>query len=308
MKKIFWILIAIIYVILLFYIFSPERIQTDSGKIDLFFCQKTNCSSIIVQLIQQAQNIKCVFYDLDEPNVLIALNQPKVETLIFKENYEGLFTPVTSKGLMHDKFCVFDEKIVLTGSWNPTMRGTYYNDNNVILIYSKKISEAYLKEFERIKTGKSHKGNYQINLSGTYVQLCFSPIGNCEEKIISTLSEAKQEILFLTFTFTSEKIGEILISKFKENVEVTGVFEKSKISQYSVYSDLKNLGMKVYLDENKYNMHHKLFLIDGEVLIIGSYNPTKSANTVNDENTLIIQNKNMAYKIQEEFSRIKSLI
>ena len=40
-------------------------------------------------------------------------------------------------------------------------------------------------------------------------------------------------------------------------------------------------------------MHHKVFIIDEEIVITGSFNPSKNADTRNDENILIINKKTM---------------
>ncbi|MGE0792585.1 MAG: phospholipase D-like domain-containing protein [Candidatus Woesearchaeota archaeon] len=296
-RKLIYLILILLYIFLIYYFFNfqtsinTKRID-DIGSINLYFCQQTNCANILVELINNSKDIKCAFYDLGEPTVLNALN--KTNTLIFNENYEGNFTPVTSKGLMHHKFCVFDEKIVLTGSWNPTIRGTYYNDNLVLLIVSKEISKAYLNEYNKLLKNKKHQANYLFNLSGNLIDLCFSPEGNCESLIINEIKKAKKQIKFLTFTFTSQKIAEAILN---QNISHSGVIEKTKISQYTVK-------LNYTLDTNKYNMHHKSFIIDEDVVILGSYNPTQSANTQNDENLLVIRSIKLNELMKKEFERI----
>jgi len=51
-------------------------------------------------------------------------------------------------------------------------------------------------------------------------------------------------------------------------------------------------------------MHHKVFIIDNETVATGSYNPTESGNSRNDENLLIIHDKEIASAYLEEFQRI----
>jgi phospholipase D len=53
-------------------------------------------------------------------------------------------------------------------------------------------------------------------------------------------------------------------------------------------------------------MHHKVFIIDKEAVVTGSYNPTKSGNTRNDENMLIIHDKEIANQFLEEFDFVWS--
>ncbi len=55
------------------------------------------------------------------------------------------------KALMHDKFCVFGEAVVWTGSFNFTREANNYHRENAIVFENEEIAIGYLKEFERIK-------------------------------------------------------------------------------------------------------------------------------------------------------------
>ena len=52
------------------------------------------------------------------------------------------------------------------------------------------------------------------------------------------------------------------------------------------------------------SMHHKVIIVDGQIVITGSYNFSKSAKTRNDENTLILHNPEIAELYIEEFERV----
>lgn len=53
--------------------------------------------------------------------------------------------------LMHDKFCVFGDKRVWTGSFNFTHEATSSNRENVVILENREIAQLYLDEFERLK-------------------------------------------------------------------------------------------------------------------------------------------------------------
>ena len=57
-------------------------------------------------------------------------------------------------------------------------------------------------------------------------------------------------------------------------------------------------------DGNPFNMHHKVIVIDGEIVIVGSFNFSESADKSNDENLLIIYNRAVAAKFEEEFQKV----
>ncbi len=44
---------------------------------------------------------------------------------------------------MHCKFFIIDDKVVITGSYNPTYHAEYRNDENIIIIHSRRIAEWY---------------------------------------------------------------------------------------------------------------------------------------------------------------------
>ena len=58
-------------------------------------------------------------------------------------------------GLMHNKFCVIDDLIVYTGSYNHTKSGTTKNDENYIII--KDIGIAHIFETQFQKLWEKHK-------------------------------------------------------------------------------------------------------------------------------------------------------
>jgi phosphatidylserine/phosphatidylglycerophosphate/cardiolipin synthase-like enzyme len=63
-------------------------------------------------------------------------------------------------------------------------------------------------------------------------------------------------------------------------------------------------GVEGRLDGNQHAMHHKVILIDDQILITGSYNFSNNSKTRNDENTLIIHSPEMAALFRQEFERV----
>ena len=91
-------------------------------------------------------------------------------------------------------------------------------------------------------------------------------------------------------------------------VEVAGVFEKTQVAGgHSQYEKFRSAGYSVFLDANPRNMHHKVIIIDGEIVICGSFNFSENADRSNDENMLIIYNRGVAAHFEEEFQRVHKL-
>jgi len=141
----------------------------------------------------------------------------------------------------------------------------------------------------------------------TDIQCYFAPEDNVEDHIISEISSAKSYIDFATFTFTSIPISNEIMQKIQEGVRVKGIYETRQASQYCTYDTLKTAGADVIYDGNPKTMHDKFFLIDGQTVITGSYNPTKQGNTENDENLLIIKDSSIAKTYKNEFNNFFSM-
>ncbi|MBI5392687.1 hypothetical protein HZA96_02350 [Candidatus Woesearchaeota archaeon] len=304
----------------------------DNGSIDVYFCQTQNCLEKVVELINSANaSISCALYDLDNQDILQALQQ-KAQQNVFvrvvvdndnKENLQGnVFKFDDGNQLMHNKFCVFDNLRVFTGSMNPTDNDIYKNDNNLVVINSLKIAENYNDEFRELWNGEFGKGekvkyprimlnqsnflNTILNITLIEIDNHFCPEDKCEQKVIETLEKANESIYFMVFSFTSDNIGNLLLQKSKQGIVIEGVFDKSQNNQFTEYQKLKDANISVIFDNNKYKLHHKVFIVDESVVITGSYNPTKNGDENNDENIIIIHDAEIAKHYLKEFERVKN--
>ena len=236
-----------------------------------------------------------------------------------KRIYESGIPIVTDTGsaLMHNKFAIIDDSLVFTGSYNLTENCTHKNNNNAIIINSAEIAEIYSAKFSemfdhRIFGSKKKTGallglqrKYYVKLDDIDINVYFAPEDNVEKIIHGRIAKAKKSVKFMQFSFTSQPLAEIMIKKFKEGIEVKGVFEKKGSgTEYSQYTKMKIENVPVRLDGNRFTMHHKVIIIDDHIVITGSFNLSKNANTRNDENIVIIGSKEIALKYIEEFNRI----
>ena len=225
--------------------------------------------------------------------------------------------PSTGKGLMHNKFAICDGTSVFTGSYNLTENCTNRNNNNAIIINSTEIAEIYSAKFSEMfdhgifgskkKTGAfiEWQRKYYVKLDDIDINVYFAPEDNVEKIIHGRIAKAKKSVKFMQFSFTSQPLADIMIKKFKEGIDVKGVFEKKgSRTEYSQYTKMKIENIPVRLDGNRYTMHHKVIIIDDHIVITGSFNLSKNANTRNDENIIIIGSKEIALKYIEEFNRI----
>lgn len=310
------------YLIILFLLFitacTPnlsKEIQEDIN-ISVYFCPRDNCSEQLFNLFNGAEKINCAFYELELENIINLLEKSSktsdIKLVVDNDNYEELknysFVRTDNrKALMHNKFCIInkqDNKYITTGSHNPTQRGTFENNNNLLIIQSNYLYKNYEDEFNEFWNeifGKGEKVKYNyIKYNNNSIETYFCPEDNCEDHVVFYLERAEKNIKFMTFSFTSDKLGDLIINKSK-TIEVKGIFENFQAgSQYSEYQKMKDI-LNVKKDSNPAFLHHKVFIIDDEIVITGSYNPTSSGDKINDENLLIIYDKEIANKFLEEF-------
>ncbi|MFC2062260.1 phospholipase D-like domain-containing protein [Elusimicrobiota bacterium] len=235
----------------------------------------------------------------------------------------------TGSPLMHNKFAVVINKKkktgrVWTGSYNPTKEGTEDNNNNAVWIESYDMAKIYADEFNymwdngngKYSTHKSTSGNTaeSVNVGDDLIEVYFSPYDGTAKTdtsmvIEDLISNAAESILFNMFTFamSEKRLKQALIDANENDVEIKGVVEASHSGSRTVQSELRAEGINVVLDANSDQMHHKFCIIDhgtsDPVVITGSYNWSDEANTLNDENFIVIHSRKAAELYWNEFQK-----
>ncbi|OQX64391.1 MAG: hypothetical protein B6I38_04005 [Anaerolineaceae bacterium 4572_5.1] len=213
--------------------------------------------------------------------------------------------------LMHNKFWIFDGQTVWTGSTNITVSGIFNQDNNVIVIDSVELAAMYEREFEEMWNGEfgprstSTVDQQSLVIDDTPIQVLFSSEDDVIEHILPYVQNAQSSIRFYAFSFTHDDLGAAMRERDSAGVDVMGVFEKTGSStEYSELGDMYCSGMKVRRDGNPGFLHHKVIVVDDEIVVTGSLNFSDNANTSNDENVIVITNKDIAALYLQEFERL----
>ena len=285
---------------------TPIIHENNRQTTEVYFCQKQNCETKLIEEINNATDIKCALYSLKSEPIKTALANKKAKIIIEGENsrnFEGIAAKKEQKnGLMHNKFCIINTEKTITGSWNPATKTK--TANNMIIIPSKNIAQNYNKEFEEMQSGIFQAGQQtetqKIILNSRLIENYFCPEDNCRQKVINALEKAQENIYFMTYSFTDSKIGDTILEKAK-TLQIKGIFDSTQISEWSQYKKLKEYS------KAKKQVHHKVFIIDNQTVITGSYNPTGNGNNNNDENLLIIHDPNIAAQYLQEFNSINEL-
>ena len=306
----------------------------DTGEIAVFFAPRkstdpTGIDDAFLDFLDSAKtSIHGAFFELEFPaaaKALIAKQQAGLEVEIVSDSdyadREAIQSCIRAgipvvfddrKPFMHDKFCIVDARSVWTGSTNITENCLYRNDNNSVRVTSQKLAADYEAEFEEMfqdrKFGKASPRNTpfpEILIGDTRVECYFAPEDGVQQKIVDEIDAAQKTIDFMAFTFTSSEIAKAMAGRVKEGVDVRGIFDaRGAASDYSQDAYLAKQGAQVCVGRNHYTMHNKVIIIDGETVITGSYNFSKSAETRNDENVLIIHSPVIAEKYVQKFESL----
>jgi phosphatidylserine/phosphatidylglycerophosphate/cardiolipin synthase-like enzyme len=134
-----------------------------------------------------------------------------------------------------------------------------------------------------------------VNLSP--VEVYFSPRGGCTDAVVRELKAAKRSVLIQAYSFTSRRIAKAILEAHERGVDVSAIFDKSNWTKnYSAADFAQHSDIPVLIDGNHVIAHNKVIIIDGQVVITGSFNFTRAAEESNAENLLVIRDKSIAEK------------
>ncbi len=233
-------------------------------------------------------------------------------------------------GLHHNKFFIIDYRggapdsiWVMTGSWNPTDPGTNDDRQNLIEIQDVALAGAYTIEFNemwgsntdvpntqfsRFSSRKYNNTPHTFQINGNRIQNYFSPSDVTNSKIGKTLGKAQKSINGAILTLTRRDLADTVISVKNEGKKAR-IILSNNTDTGSQFSYLQSNGVDIRLKGFSDGLlHHKYAIIDAEPygypasVITGSHNWSSSAENSNDENTLIIQNDQVANYYLQEFA------
>lgn len=217
------------------------------------------------------------------------------------------------EGLMHNKFMVLDRADVWTGSMNYTTSGAYQDNNNLIRIRSTQVAEDYTTKFNEMFEQNLFgpdtpfaTPNPGLTIDGTRVDILFSPEDGVAAQLLTLIQGAQKSIHFMAYSFTANDLGEAIRQRAADGLTVSGVMDDDQINsnQGTEYDAFMQAELDVRRDGNAGQMHHKVIIIDGKIVITGSYNFSNSAETSNDENVVILYDSEAAARYLAEFQKV----
>ncbi len=261
--------------------------------------------------------------------LLVEANNLKLPETFFllDQLYRGgahIFPDQKKGGIMHNKFIVIDEKVLITGSANFSINAFFQQYNDIVVIDHPYLAREYLKQFTELTEKIYRKRSSRPSLEPkTYFdqknpdiryQVVFSrSIFDPTQIMVDTISTCRQRINFLIFAFSSQPITQAMQNCLhkKNKVKVTGIFDNAFESE-NITRNWKTIpfqilwenGADVKYDNVKEKIHHKNLVIDDRTVITGSFNFSANAQKNNDENYIIIQSPDLAAQYQKRFKTL----
>lgn len=177
-------------------------------------------------------------------------------------------------GLMHHKFMIVDQKIVVTGSVNYTLSDTHGdfnnpetrgNANNLLVINNQELARFFTEEFNYMwgdgvggnfdslfGLAKPYRSPQKLVWNNTTVEIQFSPTSPSKDWQISTngligkaISNADNSIDLALFVFSEQKLVDLLAQAQQKQVKIQGVFEPEfALRSYSEVLDMWGVALR----------------------------------------------------------------
>ena len=268
-----------------------------------------------------------VIYEDDNANVSVASLSASIPRV-----FRPAGGTANTTSIMHNKFVVIDANstnpnlpMVWTGSTNWTGAQLSTDRNNVVTVQDQSLARVYTLEFEEMwgsstatpgtslfGSRKTDNTPHYLLIGGRPVESWFSPTDNVNSRLIETARTADFDLHVLSMLVTRADIGRAIA----DQVTQRGIGacsdgltnDTSGVAGFVFRTIRGGLGTRFLLKRTGGIMHHKTLIVDAgaaqsdPTVFVGSHNWTASADTENDENTLVIHDARVTNQYYQEYA------
>lgn len=214
---------------------------------------------------------------------------------VFNNEYVKVFLHDESR---NEEVQVALSKLDCVKKVNITPSESINNPNETLTVYPKRMFDAATLEKRVINFLDNYFDGVVDNSKAVENEAHFKGI---QDKILNTLEEARVSILLAMSWFTNDVLLKKLVQKQNAGVDVKVIiFDDGINEKYGVDMTPLNAVRKIKGSRGGV-MHDKFCIIDNQVVITGSYNWTKNAETRNDENVTIQRDPKSATDFSVKF-------
>ena len=185
------------------------------AKTEVYFSLSDNPQKAIIKNINQAEAfINIAMYVFTDKQIALSLINAqkrgvKVRVYLDKSQIDskysqshslvqkGIKTRISSNNyIMHNKFAIIDNRLLLTGSYNWTFSANNRNDENLLIIDDPEIIEIFQNQFINLWTNKysSKRTKELFNKAKVNILTVFPPSAQLGTKIINISSASPEEL------------------------------------------------------------------------------------------------------------------
>ena len=215
----------------------------------------------LIERLEKNVNVELILLD-DEINHSLGADFNK-----YIQKGGGLFLYPKTDKFMHNKFCIVDNEIVVTGSYNWTNYAEIRNCENIIITNDNYIIEAYLKEYQNILQALTSCTSFErIPISEINQSYFCAHVADFAQEIYSCHSNASEDLksaLNKKISLCNIEIPQEIID-IKQKNSNTPTMEPQSINYDTskktsiIIKDVQNFKFPV----SKYNIGFKAKLID----------------------------------------------
>ncbi len=143
------------------------------------------------------------------------------------------------------------------------------------------------------------------NRRQSVAQAYFTPQDDAPARIASLIRSCRRSLDICVFTITDDRIARAILETHRRSVAVRIISDDDKV--FDRGSDIERLheaGIAVRTDRCQHHMHHKFALFDGQTLLTGSYNWTRSAADNNQENLIVLDEPRLVKAFARTFEQL----
>ncbi len=226
-------------------------------------------------------------------------------------------------GICHNKFILIDaisvdpdDPWVITGSMNFTDDQVKVDKQNIIAIQDQSLAKGYKIEFEEMFGGKfgpdkSNNTPHEFIIGGKRVESYFSPSDETETRMIEKINSADYDFYFAVFSFTRFGISYAIEDAVEDRgVFAGGMYDQTDASDSTAVNICEDvMGDRFFNYSGSNLLHHKYMIVDPNcpqsdpLVWTGSHNWSTSANSRNDENTIVVHDSITTNLYYQEFNQ-----
>ena len=154
-----------------------------------------------------------------------------------------------------------------------------------------------------------------LNIGGKTVESYFSPTDNVNARLLDTIASADNDLHFESMLVTRADLGRAIANQVTQR-GITAcsdglVNDTSGTAGYAFRLAQAGLGSRLIIKRAGAGfgiMHHKTLIVDAgasqsdPTVFVGSHNWTASADTENDENTLVVHDARVTNRYYQEYA------